>query len=69
MIEVPIDKLNNNGDIIETYSSLKDAARLNKRANSAIHQAIKLNLKSAGFHWKYKNDNVNIQKKVYGKSE
>jgi len=50
-----VQKINNDGDIIEKYISITDAANKNNKAKSNIYQALKMNIKCARFYWEYLN--------------
>jgi len=52
-----IYKLNNEGEIIEEFPSLRNAAKNEGISHSCIGESIKLNTKANGFKWKYKNGN------------
>lgn len=49
----PVAKLNDNYDIIDTYATVKEGAEAIKRPASNISRAIRRNIKSGGFYWKY----------------
>jgi hypothetical protein len=47
-----VEKIDNNGNVINTYVSMTDAANKNNTKKENISRAIKLNIKSAGFNWR-----------------
>ena len=44
-------KIDKDGNVIETYISITDAANKNNIDKTCISRAIKTNIKSAGFNW------------------
>lgn len=50
-------KLNDSGDIINTFLSLRDAALNEGISHTCIREAINLGTRANGFKWKYEDGN------------
>lgn len=51
-----ISKCDEEGNVIKTYPSIREAARQNNAGDSTIARALKLGNKSKGYYWRYEDD-------------
>lgn len=57
-----IEAYNNNGVLVKTYATIRDAVLDTGLSRSCLSVAIKYNLRRKGYFWKIKNDKIDINK-------
>ena len=64
-----VGKYNDNGDLIETFNSVKEAAYKNNITQVTLWRYLKINIKgNSGFWWKYIDEGASSQKRVQNRN-